>query len=263
MPSPFPGMDPYLELPARWTVLHARLVPYLADVINPMLPDRYVANPTERVYVIEDDRSIYPDVVVAKLREQRSSPLQTATAASDPPQVLTVEPLEIREPFIEIVSIAQPGRVIATIEILSPHYKASAQQGGELYVRKQNELLRSSAHLLEIDLLRQGQHTIAAPRHALERFSPWHYMICLHRAGAERRFEVWPVKLQDRLPRIHVPLDEGDEPVVVDLQSLLDHCYDAGAFSRQVDYRAPVPPPSLNAADAEWVDSLLRERGLR
>ncbi|HUG91773.1 MAG TPA: DUF4058 family protein [Planctomycetaceae bacterium] len=223
MPGPFPGMDPFLESPARWSVLHTRLVPYLADTINPLLPERYVANPTERVYVV----------------------------------------VEIREPFIEIVSVEQPGRVIATIEILSPYNKLGEQTGRELYRKKQDELLNSSAHLMEIDLLRQGQHTIAAPRHALERFSPWHYMVCLHRAGAGRRFEVWPVRLQDRLPRVYVPLDEGDEPVVVDLQVVLDHCYDAGAFGRQIDYRGSVPGPALEPGEAEWANALLRAKGLR
>jgi hypothetical protein len=33
MPSPFPGMNPYLEHPERWSTVHNRLIVALADVL--------------------------------------------------------------------------------------------------------------------------------------------------------------------------------------------------------------------------------------
>ncbi|MBV8886966.1 MAG: DUF4058 family protein [Chroococcidiopsidaceae cyanobacterium CP_BM_RX_35] len=33
MPSPFPGMDPYLEQPALWSSFHSRLIVAIADAI--------------------------------------------------------------------------------------------------------------------------------------------------------------------------------------------------------------------------------------
>ncbi len=39
MPSPFPGMDPYLEDPAFWEDFHDRFVTYWSDVLNGSLPD--------------------------------------------------------------------------------------------------------------------------------------------------------------------------------------------------------------------------------
>ena len=49
MPSPFPGMDPYLEDPAYWSDFHGRFLVYLSDLINERLPDNYEARLDENV----------------------------------------------------------------------------------------------------------------------------------------------------------------------------------------------------------------------
>ena len=45
MPSPFPGMDPYLE--PFWLDVHARLVTYAADALAEQLPEDLVASTEE------------------------------------------------------------------------------------------------------------------------------------------------------------------------------------------------------------------------
>jgi len=35
MPSPFPGMDPYLEAPDLWPDVHARLIAQIAEQLTP------------------------------------------------------------------------------------------------------------------------------------------------------------------------------------------------------------------------------------
>ena len=120
----------------------------------------------------------------------------------------------------------------------------------------------SAAHLIEIDLLRGGEHTVAASRHQLARRGLYDSLVCLSRGGRRFRFEVWARTIRDRQPRFAVPLRGDDPDVVLDLQPLLDRCYDAGAHARRIDYATdPVPP--LTRADAEWVDILLREAGRR
>ncbi len=64
MPSPFPGMDPYLENPALWPGLHQLLIAHILGALNSALPQKYVANINERVYVLQSARDIYPDVAV-------------------------------------------------------------------------------------------------------------------------------------------------------------------------------------------------------
>jgi hypothetical protein len=41
MPSPFPGMDPYLEAPEFWSEVHSRLIVGTADALAPMLRPKY------------------------------------------------------------------------------------------------------------------------------------------------------------------------------------------------------------------------------
>jgi hypothetical protein len=73
MPSPFPGMDPYLEHPAWWPGVHHRLIVGLADVLGPVLRPNYAVSVEERVYVgIPEDlfilarpRTIVPDVSIS------------------------------------------------------------------------------------------------------------------------------------------------------------------------------------------------------
>ena len=43
MPSPFPGMDPYLEEPRRWPDVHQSLITYIRDALQPAVRPRYFA----------------------------------------------------------------------------------------------------------------------------------------------------------------------------------------------------------------------------
>ncbi|MBI3330112.1 MAG: DUF4058 family protein [Nitrospinae bacterium] len=263
MPSPFPGMDPYLEHPARWPGVHQRLITYIGDTLNATLPPRYVADIGERLYVVQPERNIYPDVVVVEHPPAETRAAQGGGAvASDPPWVLTLEPVEMREVFIQILSVGDESRVVSVIEVLGPSNKTAGSDGRELYVAKQREILQSHTHLIEIDLLRHGEHTVAAPREALLRMGTCDYLLCLHRGGKRGRYEVWAITLRQRLPHIHVPLADGDPDVVVDLQAMFNRCYDEGAYARRLDYRRE-PPTRLEGDDATWATALLRERGLR
>src|SRR5438874_7945373 len=126
MPSPFPGMDPYLDHPAWWGGVHQRLITHLADCLNETIPDRYIADIGERIYVVQPNRSVYPDLAVLEqppraVREIETAYGGTAVAVVDElPWVLTVEPAEIREVFVEILPVGDESRVISVIEVLSP-----------------------------------------------------------------------------------------------------------------------------------------------
>src|SRR5438874_8759234 len=128
MPSPFPGMDPYLEHSSLWSGVHQGLITNARAALNRMLPPQYVADIGERLYVVQPERSIYPDVVVVE-RPPAPPPgslgagQAVGAMASDPRWVLTVQPAEIREVFIEILATADESRVITVIEVLSPSNK--------------------------------------------------------------------------------------------------------------------------------------------
>jgi hypothetical protein len=175
-----------------------------------------------------------------------------------------VFPEEVAESFVEVRLVGrEQERVVSVIEVLSPANKSLGADGRDSYLRKQRDVLRSEVHLLEIDLLRRGAHTAGVPEAALRgQRARWDYLLCLHRGGRGPSFELWPLGVRERLPRVRVPL-AGDEPdLILDLQTAFDRVYDEGPYRRRVDYRAE-PDPPLASDDAAWANQLLRQAGLR
>ena len=137
-------------------------------------------------------------------------------------------------------------RLVTSIEVLSLSNKTPGEQGRELYVRKQKELLSSKAHLVEIDLLRGGEHVSAVPLEAAVRdMRAFDYHVTVHCFDDRETFFVYPIRLLDRLPPVAIPLLPGDSPVTVDLQSVFDRCYDAGPYSREIRYGVDHVIPAL------------------
>jgi len=266
MPSPFPGMDPFLEDPALWPGVHQRLITNIGSFLNASLPPTYVADIGERLYVVQAERSVVPDVVVSQSgvivgATSRRGSAAVATAG-EPPWIVTIPPQEVREPFIEIVSLKPRRQVVTVIEVLSPANKAAGSADRDRYLAKQRQVLDSPASLVELDLLRRGAHTVAAAEAELRRRGDWEYLACVHRGSRRWDYEVWPLRLRERLPAIRIPLAEGEPDVRLDLQAVFDRCYDEGGYARMVDYDAE-PAVTLEAEDAAWADALLREQGRR
>jgi len=268
MPGPLPGMDPYLEDPARWPDVHQSLITYIRDALQPQVRPRYYARMGERVYTLTPPRAMYPDVLLvqrahwepatAYAGEERLQATEAETLL-DAPIVLTLLPVEHREPFVEIVHSASD-KVVTVIEVLSPANKA-AGQGHRLYRSKQQAILDSLTHLIEIDLLSTGLPTVAIPEEGLAYLPPHRYLVSVWRAPDPRRFEAYPVPLSRRLPRLHIPLQEPDPDVGLDLQAVFAQCYDNGGYVDLIDYQQP-PPAPLSPEETAWLDSLLRGKGL-
>lgn len=263
MPSHFPGMDPYLEAPSLWPDVHQRLITYIADALQPMARPRYHARIGERLYVVETYHTLYPDVVLVGRPVREPSPVsvavpttETAVVEADTPIRVTIPPTEYREPFIEIVHTAG-GEVVTVIEVLSPTNK-SPGEGHRLYRRKQREVLDSLAHLVEIDLLSERLPTVAIMEEVRASLEPHRYLVCVNRKPERYQFELYPVLLQRRLPRIGVPLRESDSDVVLDLQAVFARCYDNGGYADFIDYRQS-PPISLSDKELAWMEELLKK----
>jgi hypothetical protein len=167
-----------------------------------------------------------------------------------------------------VVEIEQPWRLyrveirevetmvlVTSIEILSPINKRPGQEAYAKYLRKRRELLRSEAHLLEIDLLRGGT------RPPLQKpVPPAAYYVTLSRVEQRPTVSVWPIQLWDPLPVLPVPLSEPDPDATLDLGAMVDNVYEDGAYATVLNYRQPPPPPPLTDDEAKYVEALLRER---
>ena len=156
----FPGMDPYIEDPYLWPGVHAALIVYIRDQLQPLLRPRYLAVIEERVYLEGQQRDFIPDVRIHQPRPNAST--ATAVLDCDAPIRVRVAPLEVHETYLAVLDRHSGQSVVAVLEVLSPTNKY-AGPGRSSYLAKQAEVLKSPAHLIEIDLLRQGPHVLALP----------------------------------------------------------------------------------------------------
>jgi hypothetical protein len=260
MPSPFPGMDPYLEEPTLWPDFHASFLTYVRELLQPQLRPKYNARIEERIHLIQPPHDYYPDISIIRhpLRE-RPGTMTTAVTADEPYLIKALE-TEFREPYIEIVYLPT-GDVVTTIELLSPINKTG--EGRQRYRQKQQQILNTETSLVEIDLLRAGRHTVAAPEKQVREMDGWRYLVSVKRAGRYGEFEVYFVPLDSRLPRCRIPLRPPDEDAVLDLPAVFERTYDVSGYEDFIDYREAPPPPPLSEEEMAWIESLLREKGLR
>jgi len=263
MPSPLPGMDPYLE-GYLWPDVHHRLATQISDQLMPMLRPRYVAR--IEIQMVPDETPeaeigiMYPDVEIVRAR-QRDTELPAAagtgalTAEARPitPTSLSVPLLdvEVRLATVEIRDTAQ-NRLVTSIEILSPVNKR--EPGLSKYRDKRRQLQAADVHILEIDLLRRGQRPLVHPR-----IPQSAYRITLIRAGA-RCADIWSINLQDSLPVVPVPLRAPDEDIPLDLATAFATIYDRAAYDLSLNYDEPPPPPQLSAEEHAWLRQRLAWR---
>ncbi len=264
MPSPFPGMDPYLENPAHWRGVHMALIVAIHDQLNPLLRPRYTAWIEERVYLAPDDdpavqQERIPDLRIdrTRIRPRKRVPAGGGTAIiTEPLVVTTLREDEVREPRVE-VRTTDARDLVAVIEVMSPSNKVPGAAGRDSFRAKRREITRSPAHWVEIDLLRQG-----VALDARRRIAPHEY--CVHVSPADLRpaGRVWPIRLTDPLPVVGIPLRGKDPDAPIDLRAALDVVYDRGVYDIKIDYRKkPVPP--LPADLAAWAVGVLKAAKLR
>ena len=169
MPSPFPGMDPYLEDESLWPAFHHQLVMCLYQILLPGLPGlvyRYRARVVQRHYVTEQEQSGF---VVRK---------------------------EHHEDYIEILQRSD-GRLITLVDVVSPANKLTSV-GRAAYLATRGEGKNAGANLVEIDLVLQGQPTLEYSRDGLPE---WDYAITVTRSTHPRgatRFTPPPCKSRCR-----------------------------------------------------------------
>jgi hypothetical protein len=240
-------MDPYLEDPRRWPDVHTELISGIRAFLNERLFPKYYATIEERVY-ISDEYDPGRRVRAAHLRLlQKQAPRVASdrargnSAVTEPMEATTLIHEEICEPRVEIID-ADGQSVIAAIEVLSPGNKIHGSAGRKSYERKRLEIMQSPSHFIEIDLLREGEGF--PPYEALP---PHEYRVHLSRGQRRPRGLLWPIRIEEQLPPIKVPLRDGDPDASLDLQVVF--------------YRT-APPVPLSSEQAQWAQRLLREKGL-
>ena len=255
MPSPFPGMNPWLEQDALWHDFHQRFLTAMSDAISAEVSPRYYVALEEHVYIQEppEPRARFvarPDLAIVGTGKPSFA---ASTAVMEAP-VYTVlpEPMDVvRESFIEIRD-TENEFLVTVLELLSPSNK-QAGYDRDAYVAKRRQYLLSDVNFIEIDLLRGG------PRMPIEELSScdYDYYVLVKRATERTRAGVWPIRLRDCLPLIPIPLRSPDPDARLDLQAVLHSVYDRAGYRHRI-YRG-TPKPKLVADDAQWADAILKE----
>src|SRR5437016_3836978 len=111
MPSPFPGMNPYLEQNDAWQDFHTSFITFARDAIRSQLGPNYLAKIEVRLILHE----------LSAEESQRY--------------------LEIRD--------NRNRRIVTVLELLSPSNKAPGEDRND-YLAKRRQVLAGQAHFVEI-----------------------------------------------------------------------------------------------------------------
>lgn len=258
--NPFPGMNPYME--ERWTDIHARMITSVAARIQKQLPPDLVTEVEQDLKVgsAPEDSRYRPDVAV---REPWTEGSGGAAILAPPVQVAKPIIVPLPRPHKRIAIADERGHLITVVEVLSPSNKLNG--GMQRYISKRDDFIDANVNLVEIDLVRVGglitdlfegatlTRTMgdAAPAHVI--------MVCRGHGFDDRA--LYPIRYQDRLPAFEVPLRLNEPPVVLDMQSTIEQCFEEAGMWHASYRKDPAPP--LSAEDTVWLDGLLKSKGLR
>jgi hypothetical protein len=255
MPSPFPGMDPFIEL-EEWSDFHALFNVELREWLTEQLGPRYLVRAEKRVYVDQSESSklLYrkPDVVIAEGDPSRfMTGGEGGNLATEPVECLVEIPEQQEEVYL-VIKERETMQVVTVIETLSPANKRPGGNGRREYLDKRSLLFRSASHTVELDLLRGGERLpMISP------YPPGDYFAIVRRAPLSWRVLVYHWSLRQPMPDIQVPLS-GQEEVTLPLQEIFNTVYGRARYDWSIDYSAP-PDPPVSDEDAAWIRSVVSE----
>jgi uncharacterized protein DUF4058 len=254
MPSPFPGMDPFIE-DQEWEDFHTRFNTVLSDALAPGVEPRYFVRVERRIYVehgLDEEQVRWPDISVLWSGSEAGVAVAAVPAANTsivPVECLLPMPQERRETYL-VIRERQTLEIVTIIETLSPTNKRANSDGRDQYLAKRDEILASKTNLVELDLLRGGK------RLPMVNSPPGDYFAIVSRGHRRPKAEVFAWTIRQPLPTINIPLMKGEPEVPLDLEQAFTTVYDRARYQLSLNYAASLGVP-LSEADAKWVGNIM------
>jgi hypothetical protein len=247
MPSPFPGMNPYLEQSDTWEDFHHNFMTRAQEMLSGQVGPNYLVKIEVRLLLHElsaEERRFIgrADVGVTGAPPTQAAPTSQGAAAAAPMQ-LQLPAVEIERHSSVEIRDRRNRRVVTVIELLSPSNKTPGSDRDD-YLANRRQVLAGMTHLVETDLRRGGT------RPTLPDLPPCDYYVLVSRYECRPRLDFWPIQLQQRLPDVPIPLISPDPDVILDLQGVLDHTYDAAEYGKYI--YTETPEPALSMDQESW-----------
>jgi len=237
MPSPFPGMNPYLEQSDAWQDFHQSFLILARGSLSNQVGPNYLVKVEVRLILhersAEERRFIgIADVGVAEAGERKAKAVATVLQA---PVSLQLPAVEVEKHLSLEIRDRRNRRVITVLELLSPANKTGGEDRDD-YLAKRRQVLAGHTHLVEIDLRRGGQRPSPPELPACD------YYALVSRYVDRPRVGFWPIGLREPLPNLPVPLADTDPPVHLDLKAVIDQTYDLADYGKYIYQEIPEPP---------------------
>ena len=222
-------------------------MPAAADVIGFQVQPDYIVNIDEHVYVHElppDPRRLLgrADLAITPTRKQGDS--QAAVGLLNAPSRVWISAEDVETEYFLEIRDRRSRELVCVVELLSSANKRPVPNR-EQYLARRRQVLNSAAHLVEIDLLREGASMPSEDR------PPCTYSVMVRRAEDRPEAGFWSIGLCDPLPTIPIPLRPPHPDARVDLQTLLHRIHDAAGYQFYIYDGSPAPPLQVNGR--EWV----------
>jgi hypothetical protein len=247
-------MNPYFEQTDYWLDFHTEFLTAMRRLLAPQVGPKYIVQLEEHIYIHDlpsEPRHRLGTADLSLVERDAGRLNQGVLGVLEAPAEVWLPEQDVEKvPFLEVRD--RQGRdLVAVIELLSPSNKRAGDDRQQ-YLAKRRELLRSPAHLVEIDLLRGW------PPMPQERRPECDYSVMVSRAEKRWAADFWPIRLRDRLPIIPIPLRSPDEGAGVDLQEALHRAYDGPGY--ELFIYLGEPEPALSANDAVWASQFVPAR---
>jgi len=243
-------MNPYIERDAVWSDFHFGFINAMRRALVPQVQPEFYVKIDAHIFALSGDEGRRligrPDVSLA--RRATDDRTEGTVALLDAPIRLRLpEPaFEERVLFLQVFD-SEDHSLVTVIELLSPTNK-NKKKDRDQFIGKREDILQSSVHYVEIDLLRGGL------RMPLEEMPACDYYVLVSAADDRPDVGFRPISLREPLPTIPIPMPESKSNVRLPLQELLHQAYDEAGYAGRI--YSGSPQPRLHGNDAKWARQL-------